>query len=73
MIGCFLNLVRVRLRYEGLISFREWLLVVRSRVLQTMARSEIPYEMLQHELRGRRHKTAELRVILGVAHSRARS
>jgi amino acid adenylation domain-containing protein len=67
MIGCFVNLTSVRLRYEAPRSFREWLLMVRDRVLQTMAHTEVPYEILQQELGSRGVTAAEPSVILGIA------
>ena len=70
MIGCFLDLVMVRLRYQTIGSFRDWLRVVRDRVLETMAHAEVPFELLQQELRGRGVAVGELRVILGIAHLR---
>jgi len=50
--------------------FRQWVHVVRDRVLQTMACTEIPYEILQQELRDRGVAIVELRVFLHIGRSR---
>lgn len=49
LFGPFANLATIRIRCEEQRSFREWLAMVRRLLLETEAKSEIPYELLRTE------------------------
>ncbi len=69
MFGFFINLATLRFRYQPRKSFREWLSIVRATVVETEARSEIPYEQLCHELRQKGVIPPDIQVIFGISRS----
>jgi amino acid adenylation domain-containing protein len=50
MLGFFANLVTLRFHFEPQLSFRAWLSLVRARMIEIDARSDIPYDELCNEL-----------------------
>lgn len=66
MFGCFANLATLRLTCDLTSTFRHWLSVVRNRVAETQAHSDIPYEQLKEELRKHGQTTPEIRATLSV-------
>ena len=53
MIGLFANVTMIVLRCDWGLSFAEWLLVVRQRVLEVLSHSEMPNAVLNAEMKRR--------------------
>ena len=66
MFGPFANLATIRIRCDERLSFRDWLSAVRRRLLETEARSEIPYEQLGPELARDGVTLPEIRVVFAL-------
>jgi amino acid adenylation domain-containing protein len=67
MLGFFSNLATLRFNCERSMRFRDWLSVVRTRVLETEAHCQIPYEELRRELLQRGVVPPDIQVIINVA------
>jgi hypothetical protein len=65
LFGYFANLTTLRLRFSPELSVSEWIRRVRTGVIETGARAEIPYEQLAEELRACGAAVPELRAIFG--------
>ena len=66
--GFFANPLALRLRFEGNPSFRQWLAVVRTDVIQASAHAQTPYDALCEELRERGTIPPEFQAIFAVAY-----
>jgi amino acid adenylation domain-containing protein len=67
MLGFFSNLATLRFTCERSMKFRDWLSVVRTRVVETEAHCQIPYEELRRELLQRGVIPPDIQVIINVA------
>jgi hypothetical protein len=63
MFGFFSNLTTLILPFEPRLSFRRWLVRVRSVVIEASARSEVPYEQVCEELRAGGTTPPEIKAI----------
>lgn len=63
MLGYFSDLTLLRFRFEPNRSFRDWLSIVRKRLVDTEAHCDLPYELLREGLLGERVTLPEVRVI----------
>jgi amino acid adenylation domain-containing protein len=68
MFGYFANLATLRFQCEPQESFRNWLRIVRRRVMETQIRSGIPYEELRKELLREGVTMPEISVIFSISH-----
>jgi non-ribosomal peptide synthetase component F/acyl carrier protein len=67
MFGFFSNPLVLRLRFEGDMSFRDWLAGVRATVIEMSAHARIPYDALWDELRSKGIASPEIHSIFSVA------
>jgi amino acid adenylation domain-containing protein len=67
MLGFFSNLATLRFTCERSMKFRDWLSVVRTRLVETEAHCQIPYEELRRELLQRGVVPPDIQVIINVA------
>ena len=67
MLGFFVNLVTLRLRFDPSLALRDWLSAVRRAVGEAQAHAHLPYESLCAELRARGKVPPEVRAIFAVA------
>ncbi len=72
MLGSFFNLVTLRLECHLNQTFREWLAVVRERIVETEARADIPYDELRKELQRQGKPLPDITVLFGVSHHHER-
>src|SRR5262249_24966049 len=68
MFGYFANLATLRFHYQPHAPFREWLRLVRRRVIEIQLRGTIPYEELRNELLNEGANMPELSVIFSISH-----
>lgn len=71
MFGVFLNLVTIILRCGLTETFRQWLSVVRDRVLDVQMAADVPYDQLRNEMARQHVQMPEIRVLLNVAPPKA--
>jgi acyl carrier protein len=67
MFGLFANLVTLRLEFGRSLTFCDWLARVRSVVIETSCRAEIPYAQLSEQLHRDGSPPPEIRTIFGLA------
>jgi amino acid adenylation domain-containing protein len=66
MLGHVTNLVTLRFRCDLNSTFREWLALVRKRMIEIAAHAELPYEELRKELSTRKALPPDIRVIFNM-------
>jgi amino acid adenylation domain-containing protein len=66
LFGPFANLATIRIRCDERSSFPDWLAAVRRRLLETEARTEIPYELLRAEFQRDGIGLPEIRVLFDI-------
>jgi amino acid adenylation domain-containing protein len=67
MFGFFSNLTTLRFRLDHDLAFTDWLARVRTEVIETSARSDVPYSALCEELVGQGVTPPPIRAIFGVS------
>jgi non-ribosomal peptide synthetase component F len=67
IVGPFVNRAPVVFSYNPAITFREWLKIVRDRVFETGAYSELSYEVIKHQLRAEGIQPPEFGIVFAMS------
>ena len=67
IVGPFINAAPLIFYYDATKTFREWVSIVRDRLFETRAHSELSYEAVKQQLRMERIEAPELQIVFGMA------